>query len=402
MKKLYATLIAVFAITQFSYGQNTFPASGNVGIGTVSPNYNLHVNKSTATLALDGITGGLGNSGAVINLLGWASSWKNWQIGVANIGPGGLNFTPSTTIGGSSFSSPVMTILDNGNVGIGTTAPARSLDINGWVQTNTGMLFNNTKAWDIAINGNNLYFDETGIRTPLTLLAGGSVGIGTTTPTGKFQVQQGSYDLLTSSTSVDIGLNSNTGGWSRAFRVVNASGSNGQNGGAFGVLGAGATPTYAYMAIPTSDPTGYDSSKILMLDNSGNVGIGTTNPAGYKLAVNGNAIATALTVKLYANWPDYVFKLEYHLPSLSEVKTYIDRNQHLPEMPTEAEVTKNGINLGEMNTLLTKKVEELTLYLIEKDKEIKDQQNLNSTQNERLKVLENRLEKLEAAQKNNN
>jgi hypothetical protein len=55
------------------------------------------------------------------------------------------------------------------------------------------------------------------------------------------------------------------------------------------------------------------------------------------------------------------------------VKTYIDQNHHLPEIPSEQEVAKNGINLGEMNKLLLKKVEELTLYLIEKDKKEKEQ-----------------------------
>jgi hypothetical protein len=111
------------------------------------------------------------------------------------------------------------------------------------------------------------------------------------------------------------------------------------------------------------------------------VGIGTVDNANwklatstYKLAVNGSVIATAMTVKLNANWPDYVFKPQYHLPSLSEVKTYIDQNQHLPDMPSEAEVKKDGINLGEMNTLLTKKVEELTLYLIDQQKVQKQQQ----------------------------
>jgi hypothetical protein len=70
-----------------------------------------------------------------------------------------------------------------------------------------------------------------------------------------------------------------------------------------------------------------------------------------------------MTIKFYANWPDYLFKKNYKLPSLLAVKDYIDKNQHLPDMTFEQEVAKDGINLGEMNKLLTKKVEELTLFL---------------------------------------
>jgi len=73
-------------------------------------------------------------------------------------------------------------------------------------------------------------------------------------------------------------------------------------------------------------------------------------------------------VKLNNVWPDYVFKPTYQLPSLTEVKTYIDQNKHLPEIPSEQEIAKEGQNLGEMNKLLLKKVEELTLYLIENDR----------------------------------
>ena len=111
---------------------------------------------------------------------------------------------------------------------------------------------------------------------------------------------------------------------------------------------------------------------------AGNVGIGTiTPPTGYKLAVNGSAIATSMTVKVNSAWPDYVFKKEYQLPTLAEVKNYIDKNQHLPDMPSAKEVEKEGLNLGEINKILTKKVEELTLYLIEKDKELKEIKELN-------------------------
>lgn len=73
----------------------------------------------------------------------------------------------------------------------------------------------------------------------------------------------------------------------------------------------------------------------LYLASSGDVGIGTTNPRGYKLAVAGKAIAEEVTVKLQSSWPDYVFKKDYHLPSLIDVKIYIDKNQHLPDMPSE-------------------------------------------------------------------
>jgi len=97
----------------------------------------------------------------------------------------------------------------------------------------------------------------------------------------------------------------------------------------------------------------------------GNVAIGTTDPHGFKLAVNGSAIATSMTVQLNGSWPDYVFKPGYQLASLNKVKNYIDQYGHLPDLPSEQEVTQNGVNLGEINMLLTKKVEELTLYLIE-------------------------------------
>jgi hypothetical protein len=122
----------------------------------------------------------------------------------------------------------------------------------------------------------------------------------------------------------------------------------------------------------------------MIITQQGNVGVGTTTvPSGYLFAVNGSAIATSMTVKLQANWPDYVFKKDYILTPLSELKAYIDQNQHLPEIPSAEHIAKDGLNLGEMNRLLTKKVEELTLYLIEKDKTEKEQQSkLEALQNQ--------------------
>ncbi|MCK9205013.1 MAG: hypothetical protein M0P58_11350 [Bacteroidales bacterium] len=104
--------------------------------------------------------------------------------------------------------------------------------------------------------------------------------------------------------------------------------------------------------------------------NSGNVGIGTSNTKGYKLAVNGNAVCEEMKIKLRNNWPDYVFNKDYQLPSLKEVDRFIQRNNHLPELPSAKEVAENGINIGEMNALLLKKVEELTIYIIALQKEV--------------------------------
>ncbi len=128
---------------------------------------------------------------------------------------------------------------------------------------------------------------------------------------------------------------------------------------------------------------------------TGFVGIGTTDTKGYKFAVNGSVIANSITVKVYP-WADYVFKRGYQLPSLTDVKTYIDQNHHLPEIPSEQEVAQNGINLGEINRLLLKKVEELTLYLIEKDKKEKEQEAVNQKNAGEIALLKTQLQQLTA------
>lgn len=104
---------------------------------------------------------------------------------------------------------------------------------------------------------------------------------------------------------------------------------------------------------------------------NGNVGIGTTDTKGYKLAVNGDAIFTRVKVKAYTAWPDFVFAPDYNLPSLSAVDAYIKQHKHLPDMPSEKEVKEQGLDLGEMNKKLLQKVEELTLYILQQDAQLK-------------------------------
>ncbi|MCV9387479.1 tail fiber protein [Reichenbachiella ulvae] len=108
--------------------------------------------------------------------------------------------------------------------------------------------------------------------------------------------------------------------------------------------------------------------KSFSITNAGNVGIGTTTPDA-KLAVKGTIHTQEVKVDMNG-WSDFVFFDNYNLRSLEETEQYIQENQHLPDIPSEAEVTANGINLGEMDAKLLQKIEELTLYLIEQNKEI--------------------------------
>lgn len=101
----------------------------------------------------------------------------------------------------------------------------------------------------------------------------------------------------------------------------------------------------------------------------GNVGIGTTDTKGYKLAVAGNMIAESVKVKLQGSWPDYVFGEDYKLPTLHETEKHIKENGHLEGIPSAKEVKANGIDLGDINARLLQKLEELTLHLIEMKKE---------------------------------
>jgi hypothetical protein len=105
------------------------------------------------------------------------------------------------------------------------------------------------------------------------------------------------------------------------------------------------------------------------------VGIGGTNcPNGFKLAVKGGIIAESIEVQSFGNWrwSDYVFKKGYQLRSLQEVEQYIKTNYRLPEVPGENDVIIKGINVAEMDATLLKKIEELTLYIIDIQKQLNE------------------------------
>ena len=117
--------------------------------------------------------------------------------------------------------------------------------------------------------------------------------------------------------------------------------------------------------------TGYGAGNLadrMVIANDGNIGIGTVTPKE-RLSVNGNIRAKEIKVET-ANWPDYVFEENYPLISLENLEAHIKEKGHLPGIPTAEEVEADGMALAEMNRKLLEKVEELTLYILEQQREI--------------------------------
>ena len=110
------------------------------------------------------------------------------------------------------------------------------------------------------------------------------------------------------------------------------------------------------------NPTIFDS-QVNFLDRL-IVGDPYSGNSDYDLSVDGNILCQEVTIEAVEQWNDHVFDPDYRLMSLNELRNYINEFHHLPDLPGENEVKENGYNLVEMDALLLKKIEELTLYIL--------------------------------------
>jgi len=235
---------------------------------------------------------------------------------------------------------------DGGNVGIGTTSPGAKLEIDGGSGT-IPLTINNSA--------------DSSVSTPLLLLSQGQ--------------GNGAYSRQPAIAFLGPQSISNPSMYYATIRAVDDNG------------GPGYRSASLHFATAFGDPAAL--SDRMVIEGNGNVGIGTTNPQ-YRLAVNGNIGAQDIIVT-NAGWSDYVCRPGYRLRPLSEVSQFIRKHHHLPDIPTEAEVKEKGVSLGDMQAKLLAKVEELTLHMIQQEKENRELRDEVNQQTKEIQELRHRL-----------
>lgn len=254
-----------------------------------------------------------------------------------------LNFLSSTLFGNLFING------QTGFVGIGTTSPLEKLDVNGNTLSNTIYLNKNLP------NGQ-VFSSWTDAYSKSRLIGAGY----TVSSTPLFQFIDFPTSNLNSQPMVWLGVEDRNE--MRRFGHYAKAGGDSW----FELFDKNQSLTYTVKE---------DDNNVTMLLPKENsfFGIGTQSFVDgsdiYRLSVNG--AIRAHRVKVYTTWADFVFEKEYKLPTLEEVEGHIKEKGHLKDIPSAKEVEENGIELGEMNKRLLQKVEELTLYVIELNKEVK-------------------------------
>lgn len=309
MKKLFLLLFILSTTQYFLIGQtNNYPTTGDVTIYNYSPSLILQRNTADG-----GFTEGIQTR--------LQDGTDNWFFGAL--------LTGQWIVSKGNHSNPKMTILDNGNVGIGTSSPQYKLDVSG-----DGRIGNLSSRHYLKVTSPE--WSEIRFETPSS---NEKIRIGVAhEDNSSYHVQEG--DLYFYTMDID------------AMPFILKKGGN-----------------------------------VLLNTTSGNVGIGTQSP-DQKLTVKGKIHAEEVIVDLNVPVADYVFKPTYKLMPLHEVEQFVKTNSHLPEIPSATEITKNGLSMGEMQNKLLQKVEELTLYMISQQKTIDQQQAQIKELNNKLSKLD--------------
>lgn len=288
---------------------------GNVGIGSLDPTSQLYVE------------GASGYDGSLVHFHQFSQGGAGKTLHVTN-SPGNVKALAQFENSGVGPTAVFM----GGYVGIGIDDPDYPLEIYGSVNIANGQLYQNNQLmksgmWDDY--GDDIYFNN------------GNVGIGITNPKGKLDIKSPWGDWATFT-------NTNNDFW----RI--------HNNQAEDVL------SFGYEENATGD-----QKLILSMNNDGQVGIGTSihEDTESKLTVKGKIHAQEVKINVDAG-ADFVFEDGFMLPQLSEVESYILANKHLPEIPSAKEMNENGVEIGDLQIKLLQKVEELTLYIIELEKEL--------------------------------
>ncbi|MFC4231516.1 hypothetical protein ACFOW1_06430 [Parasediminibacterium paludis] len=290
-------------------------------------------------------------------------------------GGSGLHFLQKNYGGNSgqtdlnSFSE-VITLDQAGRLGVGTANPSNQLDVyspnndptirvvsgnaGAWITAQSTNSFyagvklignNGTQNWSAGMTNGNSNYSLSGSLDGATnrffnITYNGNVGIGTDAPMSKLSIYEAGSSNNQWKGRVDFGGDN--------ARVV-----------------AGEYNGTAYLGAVNSSINAW--TNLVINVDGGLVGIGTKTPTE-KLCVNGN-IKTKKLIVTQLGWSDYVFAPTYKLLPLQDLETYINQHQHLPDVPSASEVAANGIDLGDNQAILLRKIEELTLYLIDIKKE---------------------------------